>query len=348
MTLNYAVNLCTDNAYRDSVDNHQLTFVANPIFWEIKGNINLSEDDKEALRESIESVHENVLNSNYVILWSYSGDHDIAPFENYYSEKYPFLNGSGDTDDWTEEVWKRFEEENAFSRAAQTRRDDLIYYEGIPNEQVITKRIDEGNFETINPGPDSLRRYWNEDIVNLDNVGTIDIFSHGGKGSPNMYHSNYFVVDWYSEVNVYLAAQYENYTQEELEQNPILRDAYNSFLNEKRETLERPSWTDDMDIGARLNFHGCGTVINPDNPSCSTVDPYASQKIANAMGVPLQGNEYSSSFSEDRLYRDFIEEYVPYDRNTPIYQNTYGGIIPGFNWPSILPVKVMTFYPEGE
>lgn len=118
-----------------------------------------------------------------------------------------------------------------------------------------------------------MRHYWNEDIVNLDNVGTIDIFSHGEKGSPNMYHSNYFIVDWYSEVNAYLAAQYENYTQEELEQNPILRDAYNSFLNEKRETLERPSWTDDMDIGARLNFHGCGTGINPDNPSCSTVDP---------------------------------------------------------------------------
>lgn len=281
MTLNYAVNLCTDNAYRDSVDNHQLTFVANPIFWEIKGNINLSEDDKEALRESIESVHENVLKSNYVILWSYGRD-DVNKFEEQYINDFKFLNGDVLTDDWTDEVWERFEEENAFSRASQTRYDELVYYEGVPKEQIVCQRFDSGDKNSKEPN--SLYVLWKDKVSTLKNVGTIDIFSHAEHGFIVPYKtSGTSIYDWYDG------------------------------------TIEKVDWSENMNIGPRLNFHGCHTI----NDGSENGNTASTQNIANYFGVPVQGNKYSGSFSKDKLKFKEIEDFVPYDRSAPIYLNTY-------------------------
>lgn len=301
MTLNYAVNLCTNNEYRDYVDNHQTTFVVNTILEEMRINPDISEQEKEIRKTAIENIHEKVLNSNYVILWSYSGDRDVKPFETHYNEEYSFLNGDGNTDDWTEEVWIRFEEESAFSRAAQTRRDDLVYFEGISCDQIIFQRIDAGRYDSSS----SLCLFWEENVGTLENVGTIDIYSHGGGGSPEMYHTSFFTHDWY--------------------------------FDGSNNVLDVPDWTDDMEIGPRLTFHGCETA---------KLENDETQKIANYQGVPVQGNLYYSSFSENMLYHNSIKNFEAYKREESIYQYTYKNITN--LCPSIIPVNTTTFYPEEE
>lgn len=113
----------------------------------------MSDADVPEMRKKLEDMHEKILSSNYVILWSYAGhdleQDDVPLFEKHYQNIYPFLNVDGKTDDWTDEVWERFNEECSFARAAYTRRDELIYYEGISLSQVHVQRIDGAHRDSL-------------------------------------------------------------------------------------------------------------------------------------------------------------------------------------------------------
>lgn len=78
--------------------------------------------------------------------------------------------------------------------------------------------VDDGTNDITNQT--SLFGYWNSTLVSLENVGTVEIFSHGGGGTSNMYKTNYFVSNW-------------------------AEDGYGRLLDLK--------WTDDMNIANSNN-----------------------------------------------------------------------------------------------
>jgi len=111
----------------------------------------------------------------FIIAWSYSNS-DINTFN-----QWLFNNGHSDslmsgTADWTAAHWSEFDSRDAFSRAAQTRRNELIAM-GIPASDIHLHRID---------SRDQLAQLW--DVwAQFEIVERLDFFSHvadvrGGSG----------------------------------------------------------------------------------------------------------------------------------------------------------------------
>ena len=112
---------------------------------------------------------------DYIIGWSYSNA-DIKDFNDWlYKNGYSDTLMSG-TDNWTDAHWAEFESRDAFSRAAQTRRDELIAM-GIPADEIHLRRIDSRA---------DLESAW-ADWAKIDIVEGLDFYSHvadvrGGSG----------------------------------------------------------------------------------------------------------------------------------------------------------------------
>lgn len=101
-----------------------------------------------------------------------------------------------------------------------------------------------------------------------------------------------------------------------------------------------------MNIGPRLMLHGCHTI---DNDYDDMRYPGTTQEVADYFGVPVQGNIYSGSFSKDKLKFKEIEDFVPYDRSTPIYLNTYNDFekkIGDRKYGTKSEVNTTVYYPE--
>ncbi len=120
----------------------------------------------------------------YVIGWSYSADHDVLPFERNVQEIASLLDWSGKPDgstvDWSSKMWDSFAYNNAFSRAAQTKRRELLA-KGIEDDDIIVKRMDD---------IESAKRIWNYELTEIDHVKEFHLYSHGKPGSPEFYRGS--------------------------------------------------------------------------------------------------------------------------------------------------------------
>lgn len=316
MVYDYAINLYTDGVIKYDIDNNQAYLWNDSIMYAVNNSSTLTEEQLFERKADIEMVYEKIKDSNYIILWSYSGAKDIIPYEKHYLGEYDCVvidkddkgYSVGITDEWSDDLMRRFYEESAYARAAYTRRDELIYYEGVPEEQIIVNRVTGANSDMADH--DNIYNYWNSELANVKNVGTVDIFSHGYNAKPEPYDGGTYVYDWYDDG--------------------------------ENEPLSNLNWTDNMDIGARLRFHGCHTI---ELDSLFRGDKWGdSHDIANYFGVTLQGNEYFGSFSKNKTYFESIEDFVPYDRNNPVYLYTYKNVDFGMK----NTINTTTIYPEGE
>jgi len=114
---------------------------------------------------------------DYIIAWSYSADRDVLPFKRDYLNKNGYnVTVDNKTSDWTKEIWEEFDKRNAYSRAAQTKKDELITM-GIPENEIIIQRID---------GKEDLAKYWTE-WSKLDTVEGLDFYSHGFSGGAEVH-----------------------------------------------------------------------------------------------------------------------------------------------------------------
>lgn len=93
----------------------------------------------------------------YVIFWSY-GKNELRAFTNQ------------NTIDWP-----RFDSKNNFSRAAQTRKNELLS-NGVSPDNIILKRIDSA---------EELAQEW-ATLQMLDTIEGLDFFSHGYSGGPEV------------------------------------------------------------------------------------------------------------------------------------------------------------------
>jgi hypothetical protein len=113
---------------------------------------------------------------DYIIAWSYSNA-DIKAFNEWlFKNKHSDKLMTG-TDNWTDAHWAEFDSRDAFSRAAQTRRNALIAM-GIPENEIHLRRID---------SKDDLAAAWS-DWVKIDITEGLDFYSHvndvrGGSGN---------------------------------------------------------------------------------------------------------------------------------------------------------------------
>ncbi|MBO6207612.1 MAG: cellulose binding domain-containing protein [Lachnospiraceae bacterium] len=125
----------------------------------------------------------------YIIAWSY-GKRDVKQFEDSYQDQFHFLDGDPKTtNEWTEDVWKIFELTNSFSRAAQTKRRELLAA-GVDPRQIVLQRLD-GDGDEIN----SFHKIWNNEWTNYSMIKELHVFSHAYEGRPGMYNTDESHVD---------------------------------------------------------------------------------------------------------------------------------------------------------
>ena len=103
--------------------------------------------------------------------------------KNYISEdvNHPEVVIDGLNDEWTKDMWDEFIETDTFSRAAQTMGRDLIS-SGISLDNIIIRRIDDNASEK-----NSIKSIWNNEWLKYSCIQELHIYSHGRKGSPEVY-----------------------------------------------------------------------------------------------------------------------------------------------------------------
>ena len=103
--------------------------------------------------------------------------------KNYISEdvNHPEVVIDGLNDEWTKDMWNEFAETDSFSRAAQTKGRDLIA-SGISPDNIIIRRIDDNASEDS-----SIKDIWNDEWLKYSCIQELHIYSHGRKGSPEVY-----------------------------------------------------------------------------------------------------------------------------------------------------------------
>ena len=123
---------------------------------------------------------------DYIIGWSYSNA-DIKYFNDWlYKNGYSDTLMSG-TDNWTDAHWAEFESRDAFSRAAQTRRDELIAM-GIPADEIHLRRTD---------SKADLESAW-ADWAKIGIVESLDFYSHVAdvRGGSENFWDNAAKLNW--------------------------------------------------------------------------------------------------------------------------------------------------------
>ena len=122
----------------------------------------------------------------YIIGWSYNWK-TVRNFEFSHFSTYPFLDLKGETNsEWTDDVWREFEKTDGFSRAAQTKRIDLIST-GVDPRQIIIRRID-GDLGS--ECDNLLQPIWNNEWSKYECIQELHLFTHGYEGHPWMYHTD--------------------------------------------------------------------------------------------------------------------------------------------------------------
>ena len=118
----------------------------------------------------------------YIIGWSY-GKSEVNEFEKKWAalNDYPILKVDELNNDWTDEMWTEFTKTNSFSRAAQTKKRDLID-SGISPDNIIIRRIDDK--DSID---NSIYNIWKNEWTQYDSIQELHIYSHGQSGSPTFY-----------------------------------------------------------------------------------------------------------------------------------------------------------------
>ena len=123
----------------------------------------------------------------YIIAWSYGRD-EVKKYEEGYLASHnwetetsccdtSFLTADGDNSDWIDEMWEEFDNTCSFSRAAQTKKKELIE-KGVAEEDIKFFRVDGGQ---------ELLDLWNDTWTGYKRVQELHLFSHGKYGTPEMY-----------------------------------------------------------------------------------------------------------------------------------------------------------------
>jgi hypothetical protein len=94
----------------------------------------------------------------YIILWSYAK-----------ADLVPYRQPDGSID------WNRFEKENPFARAAETKHQELIE-KGKDPDRIIVEKIDDA---------DDLVNTWKM-LGSLERIESLDVFSHGTEIEPEV------------------------------------------------------------------------------------------------------------------------------------------------------------------
>ena len=116
----------------------------------------------------------------YIIGWSYKTD-EVKKFEREWNRQYssPELIVDEYNNEWTVEMWEVFNETNAFSRAAQTKKYELID-SGVDPKYIIVVRID---------GVDEFYDIWNESWAKqFEAIQELHLYTHGDAGKPQIYN----------------------------------------------------------------------------------------------------------------------------------------------------------------
>ena len=122
----------------------------------------------------------------YIIGWSY-GRGEVDQFEydwitnDLFSEqytKYGIPNGDEYNNDWTDEMWTEFIKTNSFSRAAQTKKNELIE-SGIDPKYIKVYQID---------GVEDFYNLWNFNWTQYESIQELHLYSHGDRGNPSIYN----------------------------------------------------------------------------------------------------------------------------------------------------------------
>lgn len=143
----------------------------------------------------------------YIIAWSYSRS-DAEDFEKWYSKKHNIntITIDGDTSDWSDEMWKEWDQRSSFARAANTKENELIA-QGVSPDDIICERIDNA---------DDFIDAWSEWQA-YDSVQQMHIYSHGYAGTPEVYGGTrgnisdleqYPKLNWISDDITFEAASY--------------------------------------------------------------------------------------------------------------------------------------------
>ena len=115
----------------------------------------------------------------YIIAWSY-GSSDVKDFERYYDLGIGrSITVDGDTSDWNDVIWEEFDRVSSFSRAAQTRMNELLNA-GVAESEIIINRID---------NKEELATSW-EEWSKFDVVDGLDFYSHGYSGGAEVYRGS--------------------------------------------------------------------------------------------------------------------------------------------------------------
>ena len=114
------------------------------------------------------------------------GKSEVNEFEKKWSalNDYPILNVDVLNNDWSYEMWTEFTKTNSFSRAAQTKKRDLID-SGISPDNIIIRRIDDNESEN-----NSIKSIWNNEWLKYSCIQELHIYSHGRSGSPEVYRGD--------------------------------------------------------------------------------------------------------------------------------------------------------------
>ena len=204
----------------------------------------------------------------YIIGWSYSKD-EVSEFEEKWDSRFPDsdLTVNEDNDEWTDEMWEEFEKTNAFSRAAQTKKRELID-EGIDQDRIIVDRIDDNSSKDR-----SLELIWNEKWASYDSIMELHMFTHGDYGKPEVYKGTrgYLDDDEYKILafNEYSKAYFYGCHTGKHEVNPVGEDigARLQVFADKQRVLTYGSvlgsrFSSDMDKHVKINSKSENVYLN--------------------------------------------------------------------------------------